>query len=104
MIVQVALDASLAILIESGLGFLGLSDPNMVSWGQLLFTAQDFLSIRLVDERISRPGDLLCGDRPQPAGGRAERGGQSARRRKPVAGLAGMKRQPPTAPLLEARD
>jgi peptide/nickel transport system permease protein len=43
VIVQVALDASLAILIESGLGFLGLSDPNMISWGQLLFTAQDFL-------------------------------------------------------------
>lgn len=43
VIVQVALDASLAILIESGLGFLGLSDANMVSWGQLLFTAQDFL-------------------------------------------------------------
>ncbi|MFI5011983.1 MAG: ABC transporter permease [Hyphomicrobiales bacterium] len=44
VIVQVALDASLAILIESGLGFLGLSDPNMISWGQLLFTAQDFLN------------------------------------------------------------
>ncbi|MBV9783818.1 MAG: ABC transporter permease [Acidisphaera sp.] len=43
VIVQVALDASLAILIESGLGFLGLSDANTVSWGQLLFTAQDFL-------------------------------------------------------------
>jgi peptide/nickel transport system permease protein len=44
VIVQVALDASLAILIESGLGFLGLSDPNMISWGQLLFAAQDFLN------------------------------------------------------------
>jgi peptide/nickel transport system permease protein len=43
VIVQVALDASLAILIESGLGFLGLSDANMVSWGQLLFAAQDYL-------------------------------------------------------------
>jgi peptide/nickel transport system permease protein len=43
VIVQVALDASLAILIESGLGFLGLSDANVVSWGQLLFTAQNFL-------------------------------------------------------------
>jgi len=43
VIVQVALDASLAILIESGLGFLGLSDANTVSWGQLLFTAQDYL-------------------------------------------------------------
>jgi peptide/nickel transport system permease protein len=44
VIVQIALDASLAILIESGLGFLGLSDPNMISWGQLLFAAQDFLN------------------------------------------------------------
>lgn len=44
VIVQVALDASVAILIEAGLGFLGLSDPNMVSWGQLLFAAQDFMS------------------------------------------------------------
>ena len=43
VIVQVALDASLAILIESGLGFLGLSDANMVSWGQLLFPAQTYL-------------------------------------------------------------
>jgi peptide/nickel transport system permease protein len=43
VIVQVALDASLAILIESGLGFLGLSDASMVSWGQLLFVAQDYL-------------------------------------------------------------
>lgn len=44
VIVKIALDASLAILIESGLGFLGLSDPNMISWGQLLFAAQDFLN------------------------------------------------------------
>lgn len=43
VIVQVALDASIAILIEAGLGFLGLSDPSMVSWGQLLFVAQDYM-------------------------------------------------------------
>ena len=43
IIVQVALDASIAILIEAGLGFLGLSDPSMVSWGQLLFVAQDYM-------------------------------------------------------------
>jgi peptide/nickel transport system permease protein len=43
VIVQVALDASIAILIEAGLGFLGLSDPNMISWGQLLFSAQDYM-------------------------------------------------------------
>lgn len=44
VIVQVALDASVAILIEAGLGFLGLGDPNMISWGQLLFTAQDYMN------------------------------------------------------------
>ncbi|MCC6250386.1 MAG: ABC transporter permease [Rubrivivax sp.] len=45
IIVQVALDASVAILIEAGLGFLGLSDPNMISWGQLLHAAQDHMSL-----------------------------------------------------------
>ena len=44
IIVQVALDASIAILIEAGLGFLGLSDPSKVSWGQQLFVAQDHMS------------------------------------------------------------
>ena len=44
VIVQVALDASIAILIEAGLGFLGLSDPSRVSWGQLLFVAQDYMA------------------------------------------------------------
>lgn len=44
IIVQVALDASIAILIEAALGYLGISDPNMVSWGQMLFAAQNFLS------------------------------------------------------------
>lgn len=44
IIVQVALDASIAILIEAALGYLGISDPNMVSWGQMLYVAQNFLS------------------------------------------------------------
>ncbi len=44
VVVQVALDASIAILIEAGLGFLGLSDPNMVSWGQMLYSAQAFMA------------------------------------------------------------
>jgi peptide/nickel transport system permease protein len=26
------------------LGYLGISDPNMVSWGQMLYAAQNFLS------------------------------------------------------------
>ena len=45
VIVQVALDASVAILIEAGLGFLGLSDPNMASWGQILHVAQDYMTV-----------------------------------------------------------
>ena len=45
VIVQVAFDASVAILIEAGLGFLGLSDPNMVSWGQILHVAQDYMTV-----------------------------------------------------------
>lgn len=44
IVVQVALDASIAILVEAGLGFLGLSDPSMVSWGRLLYVAQDHMS------------------------------------------------------------
>jgi peptide/nickel transport system permease protein len=45
VIVQAAFDASVAILIEAGLGFLGLSDPNMVSWGQILHAAQDYITV-----------------------------------------------------------
>ncbi len=43
VIVQVALDASTAILIEAGLGFLGLSDPTVPSWGEMLNRGQEFL-------------------------------------------------------------
>ena len=39
VIVQVSLDASTAILIEAGLGFLGLADPTVPSWGEMAGTA-----------------------------------------------------------------
>jgi len=45
VIVQVALDASTAILIEAGLGFLGLSDPTVPSWGEMLNRGQEFLEL-----------------------------------------------------------
>ena len=32
-----------AILTEAGLSYLGISDPNVVSWGRLIFNAQSFL-------------------------------------------------------------
>jgi peptide/nickel transport system permease protein len=45
VIVQVSLDASTAILIEAGLGFLGLSDPTIPSWGEMLNRGQEFLEL-----------------------------------------------------------
>jgi peptide/nickel transport system permease protein len=58
VIVQVALDASVAILIEAGLGFLGLSDPNMVSWGQILHVAQDYMTVAWWTSLF--PGAAIC--------------------------------------------
>ena len=58
LVVQVALDASVAILIEAGLGFLGLSDPNMVSWGQLLYVAQDYMTLAWWTSFF--PGAAIC--------------------------------------------
>lgn len=34
-----------ALLVEAGIGFLGLGDPNSVSWGQLAGDAQRFLRV-----------------------------------------------------------
>jgi peptide/nickel transport system permease protein len=58
VIVQMALDASVAILIEAGLGFLGLSDPNMVSWGQILHVAQDYMTVAWWTSLF--PGAAIC--------------------------------------------
>jgi peptide/nickel transport system permease protein len=58
VIVQTALDASVAILIEAGLGFLGLSDPNMVSWGQILHVAQDYMTVAWWTSLF--PGAAIC--------------------------------------------
>ena len=43
VITQAALHVGGAILIEAGLSFLGLGDPNVVSWGALLNGAQKFV-------------------------------------------------------------
>ena len=32
-----------AIIIEAGLSYLGLGDPNLMSWGRMMYTAQTFL-------------------------------------------------------------
>ncbi|MGI6131676.1 MAG: ABC transporter permease [Bacillota bacterium] len=43
MIVNTSLQIAGAILTEASLSFLGLGDPDIVSWGQLLYNAQPFL-------------------------------------------------------------
>lgn len=42
IIVNAALQISSAILLETSLAFLGLGDPNVMSWGTMLHNAQDF--------------------------------------------------------------
>ena len=44
-IVNASIQAALAILLESGMSFIGLSDPNMMSWGKMLSDAQSFTSV-----------------------------------------------------------
>lgn len=43
LLASAALVVSAAILTEAGLSFLGLGDPNAISWGYLLNNAQPFL-------------------------------------------------------------
>jgi len=38
-----SLQIARAILMEAGLSFLGLGDPNQISWGVMLYNAQRFL-------------------------------------------------------------
>ncbi len=43
VIVIISLDIASAILLEAALGFFGLGDPNLVSWGSMLNAAQPYL-------------------------------------------------------------
>jgi peptide/nickel transport system permease protein len=43
VIVNTSLGVAAAILTEAGLSFLGLGDPNLISWGLLLRNSRDFL-------------------------------------------------------------
>ena len=45
IIVTGSLDVAAAILLEAGLGFFGLGDPNHISWGSMLNEAQQYLRI-----------------------------------------------------------
>jgi peptide/nickel transport system permease protein len=43
IVVSGSLQIARAILMEAGLSFLGLGDPNQISWGVMLYNAQRFL-------------------------------------------------------------
>jgi len=42
--VVLSMNIATAILVEAGLSFLGLSDPSVITWGQMLRDAQQWLS------------------------------------------------------------
>ncbi|GAJ97367.1 oligopeptide transport system permease protein OppC [Geomicrobium sp. JCM 19055] len=44
IIANTTMNISAAILTESGLSFLGLGDPNVVSWGQIVFDGRSYLT------------------------------------------------------------
>ena len=44
-VIVISLLGARVILIEAGLSFLGLGDPNQVSWGYLINNAQRFLTV-----------------------------------------------------------
>lgn len=43
VLVVTSLDVAQAILLEASLGFFGLGDPNLTSWGGMLNTAQSYV-------------------------------------------------------------
>ena len=43
IIANTTMNISSAILTEAGLSFLGLGDPNVVSWGQIINTGKGYL-------------------------------------------------------------
>jgi len=43
VVVNISIEVAAAILIETGLSYLGVGDPNFPTWGMMLKTAQDFL-------------------------------------------------------------
>src|SRR5262245_4165765 len=43
VIANASLQAAEVILLEASLSFLGLGDPNVASWGQMIFVGQRYL-------------------------------------------------------------
>lgn len=58
IIVAASLQVASAVLLEASLGFLGVGDPNVMSWGTMLNSAQQFL--RLAWWNATFPGLAIC--------------------------------------------
>ncbi len=76
VVANTTMGMSYAILTEASLSFLGLGDPTIVSWGQMIFNGKAFPHLGLVGIDLRRPGDCLyCADllpgrrRPEPGFG-----------------------------------
>ena len=58
LIVTAALTVGVAILFEAGLSFLGLGDPNVMSWGFMIGSSRQLHLRLLVGGDVSRSGDF----------------------------------------------
>ncbi len=77
LIVSATLTIGVAILFEAGLSFLGLGDPNTMSWGLMIGIEPRLYPRRLVARDLSRSCDLSDRLLRQPDRRRAERRLQS---------------------------
>ena len=77
-----------AILIESALSFLGLGDPNVMSWGFMIGAGRTFLRTRVV--AVHDPG----GRDPAHRAGDQPRGRGAERRPEPAAAWPPVSRAP----------
>lgn len=58
IIVNGSIQVARAIVVEAGLSFLGLGDPNLTSWGVMLYRSQRFL-LQMVWWTFVFPGSVL---------------------------------------------
>lgn len=44
MVTNTAMGIASAILMEASLSFLGLGDPNIISWGQMVYAGRSYMT------------------------------------------------------------
>ena len=89
IIVTASIMVATAILTESALAFLGLGDPNVMSWGSMIGAGREMLRTRWYLTAIPGLAILLDGAGPQPDRRRPERRAQPPTARPMIARPAG---------------